>query len=438
MSNEERQGPEEATERDEDAPSAEFAQALEAYERDSGKGAPPSTDIQPGMKVKGTIVTIGDEWLTIDFGGRSEGVAKAQAFRNEDGTLRVAVGDALDMFVVESGDQIVLASSMRTEGHDASRQLREAKASGLPVTGRVTGVNAGGLEVQLGGSRGFCPMSQIESGFCEDPTVYVGRSLEFLVTSIEEGRGNAVLSRKKLLRREEQAKAKQMLASLKPGDEIDGAVARLEPFGAFVDLGGVDGLVHVSEISHEHVGHPNQALKPGDKVHVKVLRIEKDKKGRMRIGLSIKACAPDPWESVAARFPAGTRVSGTVARLTDFGAFVTLAPGIDGLIHVSQAADHRVEHVREVLKPGQPVEVHVLNVDPARRRVSLSLRESPEASKATLDVPPARSRSAKKHGSRGGAQGGTHEKPPAKKEPEELTTMAIALRKAMAEAKRKQ
>jgi small subunit ribosomal protein S1 len=436
----------EAPEPDE-APSAEFARALEEYDKErpaAGSGA--ARDISPGTKVTGRIVAIGDEWLTIDFGGRSEGVAKAAAFRKDDGTLAVAPGDELDLFVVESGDQIVLATSLHPEARAAANQLRDAKAKGMPVSGRVTGVNAGGLEVHVSGTRGFCPMSQIELGFCEDPSVYVGRTLEFLVTSVEDGRGGAVLSRRKLLRREEDARGRKLLKSIEPGQELEGTVARLEPFGAFVDLGGVDGLVHVSEIRHERVGHPGQVLTAGEKVRVKVLRLEKDKKGRKRIALSIKACTPDPWESAVERFSPGAKVTGTVARLTDFGAFVTLAPGIDGLVHVSQAADHRVEHVREVLKAGQSVEVHVLQVDPGRKRISLSLREPAAPSRATLEVEPGRPRRERGPRGRGPARRDReHERErerdhaPAEKPrgPEEPTTMALALRKAMEEAKRR-
>src|SRR5438094_96218 len=182
----------------------------------------------------------------------------------------------------------------------------------------------GGLEVELGGVRGFCPVSQVEAAFCADPSVYVGRTLQFLVTELDEARGTAVLSRKALLRREEQEKASRLLASLKPGDEIEGSVTRLEPFGAFVNIGGVDGLVHVSEISHDRTAHPRDALAEGQKVRVRVLRIDRLKDDRPRIGLSIKAAAPDPWANVGERFTKGLRVRGAVVRLTDFGAFVNL------------------------------------------------------------------------------------------------------------------
>jgi small subunit ribosomal protein S1 len=416
------------------APASEFAQALEAFERTAAPGSAVTQDISPGMKVTGKVVAIGDEYLTIDFGGRSEGVAKAGPFLAEDGTLSIGMGDSLDLFVIESGDQILLATSIGTDSSDAVRHLREAKKGGVPISGKVTGVNTGGLEVSLGGARGFCPMSQIESGFCEDPSVHVGHTLEFLITSIEEGRGSAVLSRKKLLRRAEKDQAKQLLARIKPGDDLDATVARLEPFGAFVDLGGIDGLVHVSEISHERLAHPNEALKPGEKVRVRVLRLSKDPKGRMRIALSIKACAPDPWTSITTQFTPGTRVSGTVARLTDFGAFVTLAPGVDGLVHVSQVSAQRVEHVRDALTQGQTIEVSILNVDPERKRISLSMRDPAEASRASIDIPAAPRRPRGKPKSHAAPDAYVM---PQKEEPKELTTMAIALRKAMEKSKQR-
>jgi ribosomal protein S1 len=224
--------------------------------------------------------------------------------------------------------------------------------------------------------RGFCPLSQIEAGYCSDPSVYVGKTLEFLVTEVNDGRRGAVVSRKALLRRDSDEQGKKLLETLKAGDELEGTVVRLEAFGAFIDLGGVDGLVHVSEIRHERTAHPKDALGEGQKVKVKVLRIEPGKDGRPRIGLSIKAAAPDPWQGIAERFWAGKRVQGTVARLTDFGAFVSLEPGIDGLVHVSEASRQPVAHVKDVLAVGQAVDAVVLQADAEKRRVSLSIREA--------------------------------------------------------------
>ncbi len=380
-------------EADFEASSAEFAKALEEYEkRQSGAEATAHAEVNlpVGTRVSARAVSIGEQHVLFDFGGRSEAVAETAQFRNEDGSMGIVPGDELDLYVVETGDQIVLGKAVKTGSAKADRAaalaaVREASAAGVPVTGKVTGTNAGGLTVDVGGVRGFCPVSQIESGFCADPSVYVGQTLEFLVSSIEEGRGSVVVSRRKLLRKAEEAAGRELLASLQPGDEREATVRRLEPFGAFVDLGGIDGLVHVSEIRHERTNHPKEALKPGDKVKVRVLKVETGKDGKPRIALSIKAATPDPWAGVESRFTPGQRVTGTVVRLTDFGAFVSLAPGIDGLVHVSEAATHRIASVKDALKKNQTIEVLVLSVDPERRRIALSVRQALEAS-----LPPAR------------------------------------------------
>jgi small subunit ribosomal protein S1 len=380
-------------EADFDASSAEFAKALQEFERrQSGAEAAAHAEEQPavGARVSARVVSIGESHVLFDYGGRSEGIAETQHFRNEDGSMGIIPGDQLDLYVVESGEQVSLAKTAKTGGGKAERgaalaTVRAAHDAGVPVTGKVTGTNSGGLTVDVAGVRGFCPVSQIENGFCADPSVYVGQTLEFLVASIEEGRGSAVLSRRKLLRRAESESGKHLLAELKPGDEREAVVRRLEPFGAFVDLGGVDGLVHVSEIRHERTNHPKEALKVGDRVKVRVLKLETGKDGKPRIALSIKAASPDPWAGVEERFTAGQRVTGTVVRLTDFGAFVALEPGIDGLVHVSEAATHRIASVKDALKKNQSVEAIVLAVDPEKRRIALSVRQALEAS-----LPPAR------------------------------------------------
>ena len=368
-----------SAEPEEEGPSAAFARALAEHE--AGGAATPSAarEVARGDAVKGTVVSIGDTHALIGYGGRSEAIADLAAFRAEDGTLKVAVGDTLELYVVEIGDQVVLAPSLKGgkgEPRGAMARLREAHRARVPVTAKVTGLNSGGLEVDLGGARGFCPLSQIENGFCSDPGSYVGKSLEFMITKLGDAKGGVVLSRRQLLRKAEAEAARERLATLKPGDELEGRVRRLEAFGAFVDLGGLDGLVHVSEVSHSRLTHPKDVLREGQRVKVRVLRIEPDASGKSRIGLSIKAALPDPWEGIEQRFQPGQRVEGVVARLTDFGAFVTLAPGIDGLVHVSEAALGRVRHVRDVLAPGDKVEVVVKSVDPARRRMALSVREA--------------------------------------------------------------
>jgi len=413
---------------------AEFARALEAFER-GGKPAASTAQaahrIAVGMKVRGTVVAIGPEHALLDIGARSEAVADLAQFRSEDGTLRIAVGEPLELYVVEADDQVVLAPSLRADPGVALGQMRAAHAAGVPVTGRVTANNPGGLEVDLGGARGFCPVSQIESGYCADPSTYVGRTLEFLVTGIEDTRRSVVLSRRQLLRRTEEEEARRRLATLRPGDELEGTVSRLEAFGAFVSLGGVDGLVHVSEIRYERVTHPRDVLREGEKVRVRVLRIEAGKDGRPRIALSIKAASPDPWTDVPQRFAPGMRVKGVVARLAEFGAFVTLAPGIDGLVHVSEIAGDRVERVKDALAVGQEIEAIVLAVEVAKRRISLSIRAA-RADDVRADTTDGPGESARAPAATPPAS------PPAPPADLPPTTMAIALREAAERARRKQ
>ncbi len=445
-----------------ETPSAEFAKALEAFERQpeaSPAAQPAAEPPRVGAAVHGTVVSLTDTHALIDIGGRSEAIADLAHFRNEDGTLRVEVGAGVDLFVAEAGEQIVLAPSVKTRASSKANleRFRAAREAGMPVSGRVTTVNAGGLQVDLGGARGFCPMSQIERGHCADPSVYVGRTLEFVVVSVEDARRSVVLSRRAILKREEAVAGAARLAALQVGDEVEGTVRRLEGFGAFVDLGGLDGMVHVSEISHTRVAHPKDAVREGEKVKARVLRIETGKDGRPKIALSIKAAMPDPWGGIAARFTPGARVQGRVARLTDFGAFVTLESGIDGLVHVSQIAARRIEHPRDALTVGQEIEAVILAVEPEKHRISLSIRATLEPEGSAEARPPregrGRGEGRPERGERGdrprrrdGGRDRDRDRDRDRSGPivistpspaGELTTMAIALRKAEEEARRK-
>jgi len=356
---------------DDDAPADnDFARMLEQFDSARGSDTP-----EVGAKVRGRIVQIGDETAFVDFGSRSEGALELLPYRDAEGKLTVQIGDELDLFVIDNQDQVVLAPSMKAEPTAALSQVMDARRTGMPVTGRVSGLNAGGLEVDVAGLRGFCPVSQIDAAYCPDPSVYVGRSLEFLVTELSEGGKRLVLSRKALLRRDEEEKRRRLLAELKEGQELDGTVARIESFGAFVDIGGVDGLVHVSEISHARVENPNQVLSVGQTVRVKVLGVKEADGGRPKISLSMKAAAPDPWDDLADTYWPGRTVTGTVVRLAEFGAFVNLAPGIDGLVHVSEIDLKPIAHPRDALQAGQQVRAKILSLDPDRRRISLSIRD---------------------------------------------------------------
>lgn len=377
------------------AGAAEFAAALKAYESAQPTPQPSAvtrTPKQPrtprvGQRMSCRIVAVSGDALLLDIGGRSEAVADAREFRAEDGTLTVAAGQTVELFVVEAGEQIVLAKAARRRTGRSLEGVRQARATELPVRGRVTAVNPGGLTVDVDGVRSFCPMSQIDVVRVEDPAPFVGRVLEFLVTEVDESRQRVIVSRRRLLQREQAQRARERLAAIAPGQELEGTVTRLEPFGIFVDLGGFEGMAHVSELSHARISHPREVVAQGDKLRVKVLRVESGKDGRPRVALSVRAAAPDPWATAAERFTPGTRVPGVVVRLAEFGAFVNIAPGVDGLVHVSQVSERRIQHVREVLSPGQAVEVVVLSVEPERRRVSLSMKD-PGAIPAAGDAPP--------------------------------------------------
>ncbi len=361
----------------------EFARMLAQFESTREAETP-----EVGRQIRGRIVQIGDETSFVDFGGRSEGAIQTLFFRDEAGALTVQVGDEVSLFVVDNKDQVILAPSVRADPAVALTQVLDARRTGMPLSGQVVGMNTGGLEVDVAGLRAFCPVSQIDAAYCPDPSVYVGRTLEFLVTEAAEGGRRVVLSRKALLRRQEEERVEELLRDLKEGAEIEGTVSRLESFGAFVDLGGVDGLVHISEVSHQRLEKASDALTIGQHVRVRVLGV-KQEGGRHRISLSIKAAAPDPWDDVEEMYWAGRRVHGTVVRLADFGAFVNLSPGIDGLVHVSEASIRPIHHVREALQAGEQVDAIVLSVDRERRRISLSIRDALAAADGATSGPAA-------------------------------------------------
>jgi small subunit ribosomal protein S1 len=395
---------------------AEFSAALNDFEHAQPEPAAKRPDRKVatprvGQRVKGRIVAVNDDVMLIDVGGRSEAVADAREFREDSGALTVSVGDSIELHVAVAGEPLTLARTAKRQGGKVSLgALRQAKEAGLTVRGKVSAVNTGGLTVDVDGVRAFCPVSQIDDHFVEDTAAYVGRVFEFLVTEVDESRSRAVVSRRRLLQQQGEAKAREVLAALAPGQELEGTVTRMEPFGAFVDLGGVEGLVHVSEVSHARVAHPREAVSAGEKVRVRVLKLDTGKDGRPRVALSIKAIAPDPWDTMSQQFSRGARVSGVVVRLADFGAFVNIAPGLDGLVHVSQVSHTRIQHPREVLSPGQAVEVVVLAVEPERKRISLSIRdalEQPvEPSRMTrADRAPGERNPERGSGQRGGARG---------------------------------
>jgi small subunit ribosomal protein S1 len=346
-----------------------FADLLEAYPMT------PEVDFRPGDVVEGTVVKITQEHVFVDLGAKSEGIADSAEFLDEGGRCTVAEGDRVELKVISTTDGITLSKVLKARGQEARHLLRDAFESALPVEGRVTGVNKGGFEIDISGQRAFCPISQIDLGFCDRPEGHVGARYTFKIVEFKEKGKNIIVSRRALLEEERQRAAQETMAVLRPGLELEGRVTRLTDFGAFVDIGGVEGLVHVSEIAHQRVSRPSDVLQVGQSVRVVVTQVEATSKDRAKIGLSIKALLPTAWEK-GLEFREGEIVRGKVTRLADFGAFVEIAPGLEGLVHISEISYERIHHPRKVLEQGQEVEVRILAIDYERRRVSLSIKEA--------------------------------------------------------------
>ncbi len=354
---------------------------------------PAATGAEPkvGDTVSGTLVSIGDDYAFIDLGGKTEGRMEVAALRNAEGELTQAVGDRVEAAVTgkDPDTGTLLLGTQHGHKYHGLEEVRQAYSQGLPVQGQVTGAVKGGVEVLVAGLRAFCPASQVDIRFVEELSEYVGQRLDFRVTKIEGGRRpNLVVSRRALLEEEQRLRAEQTRAQLQEGAVLPGIVTSLKDYGAFVDIGGIEGMIHVSQLAYGHIKHPSEVLHVGQPVEVSVLRIEpaQDGKSRERVALSIRALAQDPWSDMEQRFPTGARVQGTVSRLQPFGAFVELAPGIDGLAHISElGAGRRINHPSEVLSLGQAVEATILAVDLERRRISLTL----DADKVSSDIPDA-------------------------------------------------
>jgi small subunit ribosomal protein S1 len=355
---------------DESPSEEDFAAMLDASE----KAGP--TEAKPGDKLTGRIVQIDGPEAFVDCGLRNELPMAVDEFTDKDGQRKYEVGDEITAHVQKGKDglKLTLAMSLRDAGRDA---LATAYSSGTPVKGKVTSTNKGGFSVDLDGTRAFCPFSQIDIRRADNPEEFLNRSFEFKILELSEDGKNIVVSRRALLQANRETEAEATRQSLSLGDALDGTVTRLVPFGAFVDIGGIEGLVHISQISHQRVGDPSDVLSEGQQVRVKVLEIQNLGQGRTeRISLSIKALATDPWPETAASMVPGNDVTGRVTRLVDFGVFVELQPGVEGLIHISELANRRIIHPREVLNEEDQINVRILDVDLDRRRISLSLKQA--------------------------------------------------------------
>ena len=325
--------------------------------------------LQVGQVVKGHVFHITSESVFVDVGGKGEAWIDASELTDDEGKLRVKVGDEIEATVVRTGDETRLSYKLQRSAQ-ARQALAMAHESGMPVEGKVAAVIKGGYEVTVAGLRAFCPFSQMDLRRVETAEDFVGRVLEFRVTKYGENGSNIVLSRRQLLEAQAAKDAEETRKKLAVGAILPGTVASLAEFGAFVDLGGVQGLVPVSEISHARVGRPADRLRLGDQVTVKVLRID-DEKGK--VTLSLKALEGDPWVAVPGQLRERQAVRGRAVRATDFGLFVELLPGVDGLLHISEIPRSKQTAMREAAAAGAEVTVMIIGIDMEKRRIALAL-----------------------------------------------------------------
>ena len=373
----------------EQSPVEDFAALLASSESTAG-----SATIAVGELISGRVVAIGRTSAFVTVGAKGEAEIDLAEFRDPTtGALTLKVGDRIEGTVIDDGrtsGSIVLKQTLGRGAH-LPAELEQALAHGIAVEGVVTGENKGGFDVQIGSVVTFCPGSQIDlrRGERRAAAEYVGRRLRFRVTRIDAGGRNVVVSRRALLEEEASKQAAETWKRLNVGAIVSGTVTSLRDFGAFVDLGGVEGLIHVTELGYGRVGHPSEVLSEGQVVEAQVIKIDVPEHtgGRGEVGLSLKALAADPWDTVAAKFPVGTTVRGVVRRLEGFGAFVEIAPGLDGLVHVSKMVlGRRISHPRQAVSPGDEVEVTILAVDPQQRRVSLSMIEKARVAHDTAEA----------------------------------------------------
>ena len=349
-----------------------FAEMLDAY------SPGPEAEVGIGDKIRGKIVSIGRDSVFIDTGTKIDGVVDKGELLDKDGQLALQEGDILELYIVAlSEEEIKLSKAV--SGIGGLHMLSEAYEKAVPVAGKILETCKGGLRVEVLQRTTFCPISQVDLNFVEDPADYVGKTFDFLITTFEENGRNIVISRRALLAREQEKARKAFYETLSIGNIMNGTVTRMMPFGAFVKLSeGVEGMVHVSELSWSKTAKPETLVKVADVVQVKVINIEPDnKRGLLKIGLSMKQLHQDPWESAGEKFHEGQKILGTVTRCANFGAFVEVAAGIEGLVHISE-----MSYKKRVLKPedevsvGETVSVLIKEVDLEKRRLSLSIRDA--------------------------------------------------------------
>jgi small subunit ribosomal protein S1 len=328
-----------------------------------------------GDVVTGHVVRIDNDEVLVDIGYKSEGVIPASELsirKSVDPSDEVELGEEVDALVLTKEDQDgrLILSKKRARFEKAWRRIEAAAESGEPVEGAVIEVVKGGLIIDLG-VRGFLPASLVDIRRVPNLDEYMGQAIECKVIELNRSRNNVVLSRRAVLEEQRKEDRERILDRLQPGQVVDGTISNIVDFGAFVDLDGIDGLIHISELSWSHVNHPSEILNIGDEVSVKVLDIDRQ---RQRISLGLKQTQEDPWQRVVDTYNIGDELEGNVTKVVTFGAFVEILDGVEGLVHISELAQHHVDNPREIIQPGDPVRVKILEIDSERRRLSLSIK----------------------------------------------------------------
>ena len=356
----------------------DFSALLDDYEKETAASK------QEGEIVRGTVVGITDQYVLVDIGYKSEGVVAREEFVDRQGNITVKRGDEVDVLIKSLENQegyaiLSRAAAMQQQSWD---RLRRAHQVHETITGRVIERIKGGLKVDLEGVSAFLPGSQIDVRPVRNLETFINQDIEVRVIKINRKRGNVVVSRKAVLEESTNKKKSETLGNIEEGVVLEGAVKNITDYGAFIDLGGIDGLLHIIDMSWGRIQSPADIIKIGDTIQVKVLKFDRDKE---RISLGYKQLMPDPWQSVAERFPKGSHVSGKVVSLTDYGAFIEIEPGVEGLVHVTEMTwSKRLKHPSKLLSIGQEVEAVVLDVDSHNRRISLGLKQVTEDPWETL------------------------------------------------------
>ncbi len=332
-------------------------------------------ETRPGSIVRGVVVAIDKDVVLVDAGLKSESAIPVEQFKNAQGELEIQVGDEVDVALdaVEDGFGETLLSREKAKRHEAWITLEKAYEGAETVTGIINGKVKGGFTVELNGIRAFLPGSLVDVRPVRDTLHLEGKELEFKVIKLDQKRNNVVVSRRAVIESENSAERDQLLENLQEGMEVKGIVKNLTDYGAFVDLGGVDGLLHITDMAWKRVKHPSEIVNVGDEITVKVLKFDRE---RTRVSLGLKQLGEDPWVAIAKRYPESTRLTGRVTNLTDYGCFVEIEEGVEGLVHVSEMDwTNKNIHPSKVVNVGDVVEVMVLDIDEERRRISLGLKQ---------------------------------------------------------------